>query len=270
MPPKIIFIVPYRDREPHKYFFDRYMPYILEDYNEDDYEIIFSHQNNKLPFNRGAMKNLGFLYAKNKYPETYKDITFVFNDIDSLPYRKGLLDFQTTKGIIKHFYGYKFGLGGIFSIVGSDFEKSNGFPNFWGWGFEDNEIQRRTLAHGLKIDRSVFFTVNSMEILHFYDETVKQITRSQMEHEVGSHSNDGIKSLHEIYSTWNEETNMLDNTGFKCLLNHDDDIISHDIRNGNKIKYNKNALKKNKESKNSKVKRTKTANDKMYTFVYKK
>ena len=61
---ELIIIVPYRDREQHKFYFDRHMKYILENY---DYEIIFVHQKDNRPFNRGGMKNIGFLYAKNKY-----------------------------------------------------------------------------------------------------------------------------------------------------------------------------------------------------------
>ena len=154
--PKIIFIVPYRDREAHKNMFVRMMDYILEDVSEDDYEIYFSHQKDERHFNRGAMKNLGFIYAKEKYPEHYKDITFVFNDVDTLPGIKNLWNFETTKGVVKHYYGFKFALGGILSIKGSDFEKINGFPCYWGWGFEDNALQWRCDKQKITIDRSIF------------------------------------------------------------------------------------------------------------------
>ena len=64
--PTKIFIVPYRNREQHKTHFDVYMKYILEDIPQDDYEIFFIHQQDNRPFNRGAMKNIGFLAMKDK------------------------------------------------------------------------------------------------------------------------------------------------------------------------------------------------------------
>ena len=86
--PKIIFIVPYRDRVNEKRHFLLQMTYILEDLNSEDYEIYFSHQTDNRTFNRGATKNIGFLVCKEKYPDDYKNITFVFNDIDTLPCEK--------------------------------------------------------------------------------------------------------------------------------------------------------------------------------------
>ena len=155
--PKLVFIVPYRDRVHHKQFFTKYIEFILEDYKKEDYEIFFSHQCDNRPFNRGAMKNIGFLAIKQKYPNEYKNITFVFNDVDTLPYTKNLLPYETTHGVVKHFYGFTFALGGIFSIKGVDFEKCGGFPNLWGWGTEDTLIQEYAIKCGLSIDRSNFF-----------------------------------------------------------------------------------------------------------------
>jgi hypothetical protein len=176
--PTKIFIIPYRNREVHKQMFIEKMQVLLEDEPVGSYEIHFAHQNDSRPFNRGAMKNIGFLAMKNKYPSAYKNITFVFNDVDTIPTAKGVIkDYNTTVGIVKHFYGFEFALGGIFSITGADFEKTKGFPNFWGWGLEDNTMNDRCLANGLSIDRSNFYEINHISVLRLFDGFERTISK---------------------------------------------------------------------------------------------
>jgi hypothetical protein len=164
--PKFVFIVPYRNREQEKLHFSVYMRYIMEDYDINDYEIYYSHQIDKKPFSRGGTKNIGFLAIKNKYPNDYKKITLVFNDVDTLPSAKNMLDYATTTGIVKHFFGFTYTLGGIFSITGEDFEKCNGFPNLYGWGLEDNAMHDRVSSNNIKIDRDVFYPIGSRDIIN--------------------------------------------------------------------------------------------------------
>ena len=200
--PKIIFIVPYRDREAQKNMFTRMMEYVLEDVDDSEYEIYFSHQHDERPFNRGAMKNLGFIHIRNKYPSDYKNMTFVFNDVDTLPGIKNLWDYKTTHGVVKHFYGYKFALGGIFSITGADFEKVNGFPNYWGWGFEDNCLQKRCSQHNITIDRSTFYPLGHNDILQF-NNVLPRTLDNKVIHKL--QSDNGTNGLNKITNISNNE-----------------------------------------------------------------
>ena len=135
------------------------------DFEKRSYEILFLHQQDTRNFNRGAMKNIGFIYVKETYPDAYKNITLVFHDIDTIPSRSDLFDYDTVPNVVKHFYGFKHALGGIFAIKASDFEKINGFPNFWAWGFEDNLLKDRwTNARG-RIDYSQFRDVYHTDVL---------------------------------------------------------------------------------------------------------
>jgi hypothetical protein len=201
--PKRIFIVPYRNRVQHKFFFSKYMSFILED--DDDYEIYFSHQCDARTFNRGATKNIGFIAARNKYPNDYKDITFIFNDVDTIPFNK-IFDYNTQHGIVKHFYGFKYALGGIVVMKGADFEKTNGFPCFWGWGMEDNALQKRCEAVGLRIDRSVFYNIGSPEILQLFDGISRIISKKDPwrgEHDDGY---DGLRTISQMNYTIGEKS----------------------------------------------------------------
>jgi hypothetical protein len=204
----MIFIVPYRNRPEQKFFFSNYMTQLLGD---KPYEIYFVHQNDNRSFNRGAMKNMGFLAMKEKYPN-YKELNFVFNDVDTVPFNN-IFDYQTTPGVVKHYYGFEHALGGIVVIRGEDFEKINGFPNCWGWGTEDTSLQKRCLAHHLRIDRSDFKGIGSPQILQLFDGVERIINRSDLI--VSKYDNDGREGLatllNPIFSIDKESKNNADN-----------------------------------------------------------
>ena len=238
--PQYVFIVPYRNREQHKQFFNVYMKYLLEDINPDNYKIVISHQCDKRHFNCGGVKNIGFLYVKELYPNNYKDITFIFNDIDTLPFQKNLLNYSTIKGEVKHFYGYKFALGGIISIKGEDFENINGYPNYWGYGYEDNVLYKRTKANNLNMNYKQFYPMGSKEILQFYDGIKKVMNKKNINRQLSKLrvETDGLNTLTDINYKYDEETRMLNIYNFNGLYNHDEvDVHIHSLTNGTKVKH---------------------------------
>jgi hypothetical protein len=240
MTPKYVFIIPYRKREEHLYFFQQYMKHLMEDYEANSYEILYVHQKNTLPFNRGAMKNLGFLYIKEKYKNEYETIILIFNDVDTLPYKKNLLNYEVNMNEIKHFYGYTFALGGIFSIHAKTFESLNGFPNYWGWGFEDNVLNKRAIKKNIKIDRSQFYTIDKMEILHFYDGIKKEIDTKNIINQSNKNFDemDGLSFLKNYKYTI--DGNMLHVSSFETKYQPQDfKAHTHNILDGNKIQLKK-------------------------------
>ena len=207
--PKIIFIVPYRDREQHYIFFAQHMANILVGLS---YRILYIHQKDTRAFNRGAMKNIGFITVKNLYPKDYTNITLVFNDIDTMPFTPGFLNYETVPGVVKHFYGFKYTLGGIVSMNAGDFEKLNGFPNYWAWGYEDNELNRRVIESGIRLDRSQFYPIMDKNILQLQDGFGRVVNRTEFD-VYQNKTNEGIKSIYQL------EYNIIDETGFVDVTN---------------------------------------------------
>lgn len=211
--PSKIFIVPYRNRPQHKFFFCKHISFLME--TESDYEIYIVHQSDDRPFNRGAIKNIGFIAMRDKYRanDAYKNITFVFNDIDTVPFTK-LFNYNTEHGVVKHFYGFTYALGGIVSITGADFERINGFPSLWGWGREDNELQARCHAHHISIDRSHFYKIGSPEILQLFDGMTRIIQKKKgiFTKQTRPSPRDGLQTITQLlYSVDTKSTNMKDN-----------------------------------------------------------
>ena len=210
----------------------------MEDYEKTDYKIIYSHQNDNREFNRGAIKNIGFLYAKSLYPNDYQNITFVFNDVDTMPYNKNFLNYETEKGKVKHFYGYNFALGGIVSMTGADFEKINGFPNYWAWGYEDNALQGRVNVEGLTIDRSEFYPVLDKNILQLKHGITRIVNRGEFNKYVDEYKYknniDGLNTLSNISYTFDDNTSFLNISTFDTPIPENPELTQiYDVRNGN-------------------------------------
>ena len=128
----------------------------MKEYIKDiDYEIFIVEQADDKPFNRGKLLNAGYKYALDKGCDY-----FVFHDVDMLPedvdysYSEKPLhlathlqehDYETT------FFDY---FGGVTMFTKEDFKTINGFSNeYWGWGFEDDDLLIRCVESDLDIDK---------------------------------------------------------------------------------------------------------------------
>lgn len=225
----IVFIVPYRDREQQKKFFDKHMTKdIMEDKEDNkDYIILYIHQKDERPFNRGAMKNIGLKVIKDKYPNTYKTMTLVFNDIDVMPYTKDFINYETKKGVVKHYYGYRHTLGGIVSINAEDFENIDGFPNFWTWGFEDLILQGRVQKENIVINREEFYNMfdkNMMMLVHSFEDIISDTEMNKIKEDTVDGYSD-IKNL-----KYECDGRMVNVTNFNTKYSVPTDIVEHDRR----------------------------------------
>ena len=228
-----VFIIPYRNREGQLQIFLNHMKYLLEDLNTDDYRIYIVNQVDKRPFNRGGMRNIGFLEAKKEFPDTYKDIDFVFHDLDNLVGKKNIVKFTTEPNEVNHIFGNYIGynIGGIFVMKGRDFEKINGYPNFWGWGSEDEELWHRCSEAKMKIIRDKF-SWKDPRVVHLdhsnnIPATLKVINTFNMEamdikKKHNKRINDGLHTLRDITiykRKMSPSVNMFNVTVFKCNMN---------------------------------------------------
>ena len=232
MAPKIIFIIPFRARSSELVHFSIYYRYLMEDWKNEDWEMYFSHQLDKRPFNRGGTKNIGFIAMKNLYPNDYKNITFVFHDIDTIPVIKNQFNYLTTKGTIKHFYGFKFALGGIVSITGEDFEKLGGFPNYWDWGLEDNDLQHRALFHNIIIDRSTMVPYGNPQILQINNRHSRNISAEKV-WRAGPKNKEGFYSIKNLEYNIDYEHNMINISNFTTDINPANDHYYSQKLDGN-------------------------------------
>jgi hypothetical protein len=118
---------------------------------------IIEQSNDERKFNRGKLLNIGFDLAR-KDPTNPKFDVFVFHDVDLLP-GKELIDYYAAfplkpMHIARCWDRYALNpkyFGGIVAFSEQDMVRINGYPNtFWGWGGEDDEMQKRLEKCGIE------------------------------------------------------------------------------------------------------------------------
>ena len=153
---KLGVIVPYRDRYDHLIIFKKRIGHYLKKM-KIDYELIIVEQDNAKNFNRGKLLNIGFLYAKelgcdyvvfHDVDMVPVDVDYSYNDYPIHLISKFTCDHKKFDRIIFDEY-----FGGVTLFPIADFESINGYSNeYWGWGFEDDDLLYRCKINGIKLN----------------------------------------------------------------------------------------------------------------------
>lgn len=137
---KLGVIVPYRDREKHLTLFKKCISEYLTNLGIT-FELIIVEQIDTKPFNRGKLLNIGFIEAE-RLGCTY----VVFHDVDMLPVNVDYSYSDIPLHLATNIINIPTYFGGVTLFPMSVFKSINGFPNeYWGWGFEDDELLRRCI-----------------------------------------------------------------------------------------------------------------------------
>tara|TARA_B110000008_G_scaffold17534_1_gene16301 strand:+ start:8162 stop:8707 length:546 start_codon:yes stop_codon:yes gene_type:complete len=110
-------------------------------------------QFDKGPFNRGALLNAS-ISACGASPNH----VLCFHDLKYLPTVESIQEYvrQLPENTVRHVRSKDFPkFGGVILMRCADFTKVNGFPNdYWGCSGENDELHKRILRAGLRIERT--------------------------------------------------------------------------------------------------------------------
>ena len=163
---RLTIVVPYRDRSGH---FDQFVPHLRAYFARDKvdrvipYRALIIEQEPGLPFNRGALKNIGFALGRE-----WGDYT-CFHDVDYLPvwadyswaplptrivsYGAEERPLAPGRSMMAMTHDLTTFFGGAVLAPNPAFAAVNGYSNqFWGWGCEDSDLRRRYGAAGIGVD----------------------------------------------------------------------------------------------------------------------
>jgi hypothetical protein len=147
-------IVPYRNREEHLKEFIPFMNNFLKTNIKNNFCIVIVEQANNEKFNRGTLINIGFDLIKDK-------CTYISpHDVDLLP-EESDYSFPETPTHLSAYRSqsdykleYEECFGGVNLFSNEHFKLVNGFSNlFSGYGAEDDDLRRRCILNGLKVNR---------------------------------------------------------------------------------------------------------------------
>jgi xylosylprotein 4-beta-galactosyltransferase len=234
---KLAIIVPYRNRAKHLIKFAPYITKYLNNQNIN-FKIFVIEQIEDKPFNKGLLFNVGVkllddsfdyvvLHDVDLLPTTLSDnvVDYSFSEtpkhlishyIESHDNSNILVNYlkNDNDDVMKYIKDAKIridkkvhlenGFGGIVKMSIENFKQINGFSNqFWGWGFEDDDLLERVKKSGLSWDRQGAGFVRSIPHQKFDKSTNDMIFKNQQELETTKITNtndNGYNELKDQYS----------------------------------------------------------------------
>ncbi|KAL5021097.1 hypothetical protein ScPMuIL_000252 [Solemya velum] len=170
---KIAIVIPYRNRETHLHqWLLNVIPLLRR--QQADATIFVSEQAEVENFNRGMMKNIGFIEA-TKYDQfdcvVFNDVDYVPEDdhniYQCLPQPNHMAGRPEKKGYKLYYGGFT---GGIISFRTDVFKGINGYSNkFFVWGGEDDNLGKRIKKAGLIISRPLYNVSHCTTLRHKVD-----------------------------------------------------------------------------------------------------
>ena len=181
---KLAICIPFRDngdgvRDKHLKEFIPYMTEFLNNRNIE-HKFFIGHQADDNLFNRSLMKNVPFIVAKEQGYDYY-----AFHDIDMLP-EDDSCDYSYPEEhpvqIASYLSQWDYNLrdieyfGGCVLFTTEQFERVNGYnPNYWDWGYEDDDLFYRCKLEGMVNNRSIEGP-GETDYFHFDGETYIEIS----------------------------------------------------------------------------------------------
>ena len=203
---KLAIIVPYRNRKKQLDRFikhiDKFFKKPIRSTKElVDYHIFVVEQSDEKPFNQGKLLNIGYTCSqktdysslRDNFEKSYNsakpfrkewknhkcsdwDFTsFAFHDVDLLPEKD--VDYSYPEDSPIHLAGYtseydyqlQFAdyFGGVTLFTREQYELVNGRSNnYWGWGYEDDDLLFRCKDAGLPVGNK-FFGINKTNLFDY-------------------------------------------------------------------------------------------------------
>ena len=218
--------------------------YIIEqESSRPDYgalpELIKQPNSDMAKFNLGLLKNIGFELASKK--KSKKKNYFILTDVDLLPSMNLIKEYLkypknpihlANKGTRYNMDGKDANfLGGVISVSDKDFRKANGYPNnFWGWGGEDNALNRRFRDNLIRVEKPKEHVID-LEKLDLkekltklkVDQTKELRKREKLDEDRSNWSQNGLSNIKDKFKI-TKKLKAKNITHVKVFLNVDSDV----------------------------------------------